>query len=113
MTDLELIFIMLGEASTTEIARRKDVLGFDENRNAAMQGGAVAGNARKELETKTGKPVVSRANYLALGDGADVETKKLLAKPGQWRRLRLAIFFVFPPLIAGLFIGILTTLAAI
>lgn len=69
MTDLELIFTMLGEASTTEIARRKDALGFNENRAAAKQGGAVAGNARKDLEAKTGKPVVSRANYLAL-DGA-------------------------------------------
>jgi hypothetical protein len=71
MTDLELIFTMLGEASTTEIARRKDAQGFCENRDAAKQGGAVAGNARKELETKTGKPVVSRTNYLALGDATD------------------------------------------
>ncbi len=66
MTDLELIFTMLGEASTTEIARRKDAQGFDDNRDAAKQGGAVAGNARKELESKSGKPVVSRANYLGL-----------------------------------------------
>jgi hypothetical protein len=66
MTDLELIFTMLGEASTTEIARRKDAQGFAGNRHAAKEGGAVAGNARKELEAKSGKPVVSRANYLAL-----------------------------------------------
>ncbi len=66
MTDLELIFTMLGEASTTEIARNKDAQGFDDNRDAAKQGGAVAGNARKELEAKSGKPVVSRANYLSL-----------------------------------------------
>ncbi|MEW6514213.1 MAG: Bro-N domain-containing protein [Pseudomonadota bacterium] len=77
MTDLELIFTMLGEASTTEIARRKDALGFGENRDAAKQGGAVAGNARKELEAKSGKPVVSRANYLALGDATGTEAKKL------------------------------------
>lgn len=77
MTDLELIFTMLGEASTTEIARRKDALGFGENRDAAKQGGAVAGNARKELEAKSGKPVVSRANYLALGDVTDTSAKKL------------------------------------
>jgi hypothetical protein len=64
MTDLELIFTMLGEASTTEIARRKDAQGFGDNRSAAEEGGAVAGNARKELEAKSGKPVVSRANYL-------------------------------------------------
>lgn len=65
MTDLELIFIMLGEAGTTEIAKRKDAQGLVDNRNAAKEGGAVAGNARKELETKTGVPVVSRQNYLA------------------------------------------------
>lgn len=77
MTDLELIFTMLGEASTTEIARRKDALGFGENRDAAKQGGAVAGNARKELEAKSGKSVVSRANYLALDDATGTEVKKL------------------------------------
>jgi hypothetical protein len=46
MTDLELIFSMLGEASTTEIARNIDAKGFDENHLAATQGGKIAGNAR-------------------------------------------------------------------
>ena len=64
MTDLELIFTMLGEASTTEIARRNDALGFVENRTSAKQGGTIAGNARKALEAKTGQPVVSKDNYL-------------------------------------------------
>ena len=65
MTDLELIFTMLGEAGTTEIAKRKDAQGFVDNRAAARQGGTVAGNARKELEAKTDVPVISRQNYLA------------------------------------------------
>ena len=65
MTDLELIFTMLGEAGTTEIARRKDAQGFADNRTAAKEGGAIAGNARKALEAKSGKPVVSKNNYLA------------------------------------------------
>lgn len=64
MTDLELIFTMLGEAGTTEIARRKEAQGFVDNRKAAKEGGAVAGNARKALEAKSGKPVVSKENYL-------------------------------------------------
>ncbi len=64
MTDLELIFTMLGEAGTAEIARRKDTQGFVDNRKAAKEGGAVAGNARKALEAKSGKPVVSSENYL-------------------------------------------------
>jgi len=64
MNDLELIFNMLGEAATTEIARKKDARGFIENKIAANKGGRIAGKARKELESQTGKRVVSRENYL-------------------------------------------------
>jgi len=64
MTDLELIFSMLGEASTTEIVKTKNPKGFIENKKAARQGGNVAGNARKELEQRTGKNVVTKENYL-------------------------------------------------
>lgn len=64
MTDLELIFSMLGEASTTKIARARDTRGFEPNKGAAVDGGSVAGNARKELEHKSGEKVVSRENYL-------------------------------------------------
>ena len=64
MTDLELIFSMLGEASTTEIVKTHNPKGFIQNKKAAKQGGAVAGNARRELESKTGKRVVSTDNYL-------------------------------------------------
>ena len=63
MTDLELIFTMLGEASTTEIARNKDAQGYDENLDAAGEGGAVAGSARKDLERKSGKRVSTRENF--------------------------------------------------
>lgn len=73
MTDLELIFSMLGEASTKEIAINKDAQGFVENKQAATEGGAVAGNARKELEYKSGKKVISRENYKKLP-----QNKKLL-----------------------------------
>ena len=64
MNDLELIFSMLGEASTTEIVKTKNPKGFIENKKAAKQGGSVAGKARKDLETKTGKKIVSPENYL-------------------------------------------------
>ena len=64
MNDLELIFSMLGEASTTAIVKTKSPKGFIENQKAAKQGGAVAGKARLDLETKTGKKVVSAENYL-------------------------------------------------
>jgi DNA-damage-inducible protein D len=64
MTDLELIFTMLGEAGTTEIARKKNAQGFTKNRTAAREGGNIAGNARRALEAKTGTPVVSSENFL-------------------------------------------------
>src|SRR6266542_5611613 len=64
MNDLELIFSMLGEASTTAIVKTKNPKGFIENQIAAKQGGSVAGKARRDLETKTGKKVVSSENYL-------------------------------------------------
>jgi len=64
MNDLELIFSMLGEAATTEITRIKDAQGFTENQEAAQKGGEVAGKARKDLEHKTGKRIVSSQNYL-------------------------------------------------
>lgn len=66
MNDLELIFTMLGEASTTEIARNKDAQGYAANRSASLKGGAVAGRARRDLERKSGKRIVSRENYKQL-----------------------------------------------
>ena len=64
MTDLELIFTMLGEAATTEIARNKDAQGLLKNKRAAREGGTVAGNARRQLEAKSGRKVITRDNYL-------------------------------------------------
>ena len=64
MSDLELIFAMLGEAATTEIARNKDARGFAPNKQAAQEGGSVAGSARRHLEAKSGKRIVTRKNYL-------------------------------------------------
>jgi len=70
MTDLELIFSMLGEAATTEIARNKDTQGFKPNQKAARDGGTVAGNARRELEQRSGRKVVNNENYLSLTQSA-------------------------------------------
>jgi hypothetical protein len=64
MTDLELIFSMLGEASTTAIVKTKNPKGFIQNKVVANQGGTIAGDARKALELKTGEKVVSEDNYL-------------------------------------------------
>lgn len=63
-TDLELIFSMLGEPSTTAIIKTKNPKGFIQNKKVAKEGGAIAGNARKALEQKTGEKVVVNKNYL-------------------------------------------------
>jgi DNA-damage-inducible protein D len=75
MTDLELIFSMLGEAATTEITQKKDVVGFEPAKKAASEGGAVAGNARQELEKRSGRKVVSAINYKEL---PEKQVRKLL-----------------------------------
>ena len=64
MTDLELIFSMLGEAATTEITRKQDARGFTENKTAARKGGRISGEAREKLEAETGESVVTSENYL-------------------------------------------------
>ena len=64
MNDLELIFSMLGEASTTEITITRNTIGFEKNKQAAVKGGKVAGDARIALELETGKRVVMSENYL-------------------------------------------------
>jgi len=64
MDDLELIFGMLGEASTTRITRSRNAKGFPQNKRAAQEGGVIAGNARKALEKKSGQKVSTPRNYL-------------------------------------------------
>ncbi len=76
MTDLELIFSMLGEAATTEIGRKQDVQGFKENKVAANKGGKIAGEAREKLEVETGEHVATPENYLT-----ESESKKRLKSP--------------------------------
>jgi hypothetical protein len=65
MTDLELIFSMLREASTIKVTRAKNAKGFLENKVAARTGGRIAGNALKELEKESGEKVITSENYLS------------------------------------------------
>jgi hypothetical protein len=76
MTDLELIFSMLGEASTKEIVINTDPQGFEQNKKAAKAGGKIAGDARKQLELKSGKKVVSSQNFLPDNDKKLINNKK-------------------------------------
>ncbi|MFA6273321.1 MAG: Bro-N domain-containing protein [Candidatus Paceibacterota bacterium] len=75
MTDLELIFTMLGERVTTEISEKEKPETMIHNKRVAKRGGNVAGNARKQTEKEIGKSVISKENYLGRP-----ESKKLLEK---------------------------------
>ena len=77
MNDLELIFSMLGERATTEIARTKDSIGLEKNKDAAIKGGNIAGDARKKLEIETKRKVTSSENYL---DMPEKEKRKQISK---------------------------------
>jgi len=77
MTDLELIFSMLGEKVSTEITREEDAQGYVEVEGVAKRGGKVAGNARKETEKELGRPVTSNENYLS---EPEKDKRKLLKK---------------------------------
>jgi mRNA-degrading endonuclease RelE of RelBE toxin-antitoxin system len=65
MDDFELIFTMLGERSTTEIHRVEDSKGMPKLQSDSKAGGDIAGNARKHLEHRLGKSIVSKKNYLS------------------------------------------------
>jgi hypothetical protein len=67
MTNLELILNMLAETSTTELSKKKKPKTLGENKKIARKGGAVAGNARKDLEKKLGESVISSTNAKELG----------------------------------------------
>jgi len=66
---------MLGEASTTEIAKNKDTKGFIENKTAAKKGGIIAGEARQKLEKESGKKVSTKQNYLDQSENKKLTTK--------------------------------------
>jgi putative endonuclease len=66
----------LGEASTTEIAKKRNALGFPANKKAAKDGGSVAGNARKDLEKQSGKRISTRENFKKLPESRNRIPKK-------------------------------------
>ena len=66
MTNMELVLNMLAEATTKEISENRKPANFVENKAIAHEGGSIAGNARKEIEAKTGKKIVSPINAIDL-----------------------------------------------
>lgn len=65
MNDWELIFTMVGEKATTDIAKSKNAIGFDKNKVVAKKGGRIAKNARKELEKEIGKSTITNQNFIS------------------------------------------------
>lgn len=76
MSTLELVLNMLAEATTTEIAREEKPQTFEENKKIARAGGEVTGNARKEIEAKTNKPVITNKKAIDFIKVLDVKKKK-------------------------------------
>jgi len=76
MTDIELILTMLAEATTTTLHRDRDSQGFVPLQKDARDGGAVAGRTREDIESKTGKPVVSSSHHKSLKDSASKKRAK-------------------------------------
>ncbi len=66
MSTLELALNMLAEATTTELTRVQNPQGMQENREVVQEGGSVAGNARKDIENRTGRPVITAENRMQL-----------------------------------------------
>lgn len=67
MSTTELILNMLAETATKDIAEATDPQGLDENKQVAQDGGSIAGDARKSIEARTGKPVITSKNAIDLG----------------------------------------------
>ena len=75
MTEAELIFTALAELSTRQIAESENATGMEENKKAGKKGGGIAKRARLELESKTGKKVVSDNNFLESGNRKEISGK--------------------------------------
>ena len=82
MTTLEIVLNMLAEATTTEITKTMNPMGLDENKVVAKRGGSIAGNARKEIEQETGKPVITSKNAVDLSKLIEDVTKGAENKNG-------------------------------
>ena len=76
MTTLEIVLNMLAEATTTELTKTSNPQGLAENKQVAKRGGSIAGNARKEIEKETGKPVVTSQNAIDFGKLIEDVAKK-------------------------------------
>ena len=77
MTNLELVLNMLAETATTEISKKRKPKTFPENRQVAQEGGGIAGNARKQIEDKTGKSVISKLSFKKIKEQKKLKGRNL------------------------------------
>ena len=77
MSTTELILNMLAETATKDIAKSSNPQGLEENKKVAKRGGNIAGNARREIEAETGKPVITSRNAIDFGKLIDDVTKTI------------------------------------
>ena len=82
MSTLELVLNMLAEATVTELTNTADPQGFEENKKIAQRGGNIAGRTRKEIETETGKPVISPKNAIDFSKLID-DVPKAVSEKGE------------------------------
>ena len=82
MSTLELVLNMLAEATVTELTNTADPQGFEENKKIAQRGGNIAGRTRKEIETETGKPVISPKNAIDFSKLID-DVAKAVSEKGE------------------------------
>ena len=75
ITNLELVLNMLAETATVEISKKREPRNFPENRKVAREGGSIAGNARKQIEAKTGKPVISKLSFKKIHEQKKLKNK--------------------------------------
>ena len=80
MTTLEIVLNMLAEATTTELTKVTNPKGLEENKKVAKEGGSIAGNARKAIEQRTGKPVVTSKNAVDLSKLIENVVKEPISK---------------------------------
>ena len=80
MTTLEIVLNMLAEATTTELTKATSPKGLEENKKVAKEGGSIAGNARKAIEQRTGKPVVTSKNAVDLSKLIEDVVKEPISK---------------------------------
>lgn len=82
MSTLELVLNMLAGATVTELTNTADPQGFEENKKIAQRGGNIAGRTRKEIETETGKPVISPKNTIDFSKLID-DVAKAVSEKGE------------------------------